>query len=102
VRSCPFTYGIAGFRLTHDKVCGQLKGPRSTGLQLVQSLIDTDGDTTPKLHSGASQPPGLKFTYTIPQNIWHPTEGSCLDNEFITADDVFIITSHFSFENYES
>jgi hypothetical protein len=40
--------------------------------------------------------------YAISQNIWHMTEGPCLDNEFITVDDVFIIQSHFSFENYES
>nr|ACR34200.1 unknown [Zea mays] len=43
VRGCLFTYGIAGFRLTHDEVCGQLKGPRSSGQQSVRSLIDTDG-----------------------------------------------------------
>jgi hypothetical protein len=43
VCGCLFTYGIAGFRLTHDEVCGQLKGPRSLGQQSVRSLIDTDG-----------------------------------------------------------
>jgi hypothetical protein len=102
VRGCHFTYGIAGFRLTHDEVCGQLKGPRSTGLQSVWSLIDTDGDTTTRLRSGASQSPGLKFIYTISQNIWRLTEGPCLDNEFLTADDAFIIPSQFSFGNYES
>jgi hypothetical protein len=102
VRSCLFTYGIAGFRLTHDEVCGQLKGTRLTGLQSVRSLIDTDRDTTTRLRSGASQPPSLKFTYAISQNIWHVTEGPCLDNEFLTVDDAFIIPSRFSFGNYES
>jgi hypothetical protein len=97
VRGCHFTYGIAGFRLTHDEVCGQLKGPRSTGLQSVRSLMDTDEDTTTRLRSGASQPPSLKFIYTISQNIWRLIEGPCLDNEFITADDAFIIPSKFSF-----
>jgi hypothetical protein len=43
LRDCLFTYGIAGFRLTHDEVCGQIKGPRSAGQQSVQSLIDIDG-----------------------------------------------------------
>jgi hypothetical protein len=43
VRYCLFMYGIAGFRLTHDEVCGQIKGPRSAGQQSVRSLIDTDG-----------------------------------------------------------
>ena len=43
VRGCLFTYGIDGFRLTHDEVCGQIKGPRSAGQQSVRSLIDTDG-----------------------------------------------------------
>jgi hypothetical protein len=43
VRGCLFTYGIAGFRLTHDKVCGQLKGPRPSCQQSVRSLIDIDG-----------------------------------------------------------
>jgi hypothetical protein len=43
VRNCLFMYGIAGFRLTYDEVCGQIKGPRSVGQQSVQSLIDTDG-----------------------------------------------------------
>ena len=43
VRGCLFTYGIGRFRLTHDEVCGKLKGPRSSGQQSVRSLIDTDG-----------------------------------------------------------
>ena len=43
VHGCLFTYGIVEFRLTHDEVCGQLKGPRSSGQQSVRSLIDTDG-----------------------------------------------------------
>jgi hypothetical protein len=43
VCDCLFMFGIAGFRLTHDEVCGQLKGPRSAGQQSVRSLIDTDG-----------------------------------------------------------
>jgi hypothetical protein len=43
VRDCLFMYGLAGFRLTHDEVCGQIKGPRSAGQQSVRSLIDTDG-----------------------------------------------------------
>jgi hypothetical protein len=68
VRGCQFTYGIAGFRLTHDEVCGQLKGPRSIGLQSVRSLIDTDGDTTPRLLSRASQPPGLSFIIFNPKS----------------------------------
>jgi hypothetical protein len=42
VRDCLFTYGIAGFRLTHDEVCGQIKVPRSAGQQSVRSLIDID------------------------------------------------------------
>jgi hypothetical protein len=29
-------------KLTHDETCGQLKGPRSTRLLLLRSLIDTD------------------------------------------------------------
>jgi hypothetical protein len=33
VRDCIFMYGIAGFRLTHDEVCGQIKGPRLLGQQ---------------------------------------------------------------------
>jgi hypothetical protein len=43
VHDCLFMYGIAGFKLTHDEVCGQIKGPRSADQQSVQSLIDTDG-----------------------------------------------------------
>jgi hypothetical protein len=43
VRDCLFMYGIVGFKLTHDEVCGQIKGPRSAGQQSVRSLIDTDG-----------------------------------------------------------
>jgi hypothetical protein len=42
VRDCLFMYGIFGFRLTHDEVCGQIKGPRSAGQQTLWSLIDTD------------------------------------------------------------
>jgi hypothetical protein len=78
VRSCHFTYGIAGFRLTHDEVCGQLKGPRSTGLQSVRSLIDTDEDTTPRLLSRASQPPGLSFIIFNPK--------SCTCQRYIFSD----------------
>jgi hypothetical protein len=34
--------GPAEARLTHDKACGQLKGPRSCRLTMVRSLIDAD------------------------------------------------------------
>jgi hypothetical protein len=61
VHDCLFMYGIAGFKLTHDEVCGQIKDPRSVGQQSVRSLIDSDGDTTPRLLSRASHPPGLGF-----------------------------------------
>jgi hypothetical protein len=40
-----FTHGMAEFKLTPDEVRGQLKGSKSVGLQLVRSLIDTDGRT---------------------------------------------------------
>jgi hypothetical protein len=61
VRDCLFMYGIAGFRLTHDEVCCQIKGPRSAGQQSVRSLNHSDRDTTPRLLSRASHPPGLSF-----------------------------------------
>ena len=71
VRDCLFMYGIVGFMLTHDEVCGQIKGPRSAGQQSVRSLIDIDGDTTPRLLSRASHPPGLSFIIFNPKSgIW--------------------------------
>jgi hypothetical protein len=61
VRDCLFMYGIAGFKLTHDEVCGQIKGPRSAGQQSVRSLNDSDGDTTLRILSRASHLPDLSF-----------------------------------------
>jgi hypothetical protein len=61
VRDCLFMYGIARFKLTHDEVYVQIKGPRSASQQSVQSLNDSDGYTTPRLLSRASHPPGLNF-----------------------------------------
>jgi hypothetical protein len=61
VRDFIFIYGIARFKLTHDEACGQIKGPRSAGQQSVRSLNDSDGDTTPRLLSRASHPPGFSF-----------------------------------------
>jgi hypothetical protein len=45
-------------KVTHDEACDQLKGPRSSSL---------DGDTTPRLLSRASQPPGLNFIIFNPK-----------------------------------
>jgi hypothetical protein len=64
VCDCLFMYGIAGLRLTHDEVCGQIKGPRSAGQQSVRSLIDTDG--RPCLLSVWS-----RFIQTI-SHFWYP------------------------------
>jgi hypothetical protein len=61
VHDCLLMHGIAGFKLTHDEVCGQIKGPRSAGQQSVRSLNDSDGDTTSRLLSRESHPPGLSF-----------------------------------------
>jgi hypothetical protein len=68
VRASCSGIGPAEAKLTHDEACGQLKGPRSAGQQSERSLINTDGDTTPRLHSGASHPPSLQFSYAISQN----------------------------------
>jgi hypothetical protein len=80
--------GVAGFRLTHDEVCGQLKGPRSTGLQSVRSLIDTDG-----------RPVQLNVWSHFKQilKVWYLTEVPCLNDEFIPAEDASIIPSPFPF-----
>jgi hypothetical protein len=48
-------------KLTHDEACDQLKGPRSAGPTSTRSLSDSDGDTTTRLYSRASHPPGLSF-----------------------------------------
>jgi hypothetical protein len=53
-------------KLTHDEACDQLRSsiikPTSR-----RSLIDSDGDTTPRLSSRASHPPGLSFIISNPK-----------------------------------
>jgi hypothetical protein len=88
VRDYLFTYGVAGFRLTHDEVYGQLKGPRSTCLQSLWSLIDTNG-----------RPVQLNVWSHFKQilKVWYLAEVPYLNDEFIPAEDAFIIPSPFSF-----
>jgi hypothetical protein len=97
VRGCLFTYGIAGFRLTHGEVCGQLKGPRSAGQQSVRSLIDSDEDTTSRLLSRASQLPDLSFI------IFNPKFGTWQRYIFSDVEPIPAVMdppSSFIFENF--
>jgi hypothetical protein len=96
VRDCLFMYGIVGFKLTHDEVCGQIKGPRSVGQQSVRSLNDSDGDTTPRLLSRASHPPGLSFI------IFNPKSGTWQRYIFSDVEPITVVMdppSSFIFEN---
>jgi hypothetical protein len=59
--------GLPEAKLTHNEACGQLKRSLIIKPTLTQSLIDSDGDTTPRLPSRASHSLGLVFIIYIPK-----------------------------------
>jgi hypothetical protein len=50
-----------------------VKGSSVSRPKSTRSLIDSDGDTTPRLSSRASQPPGLSFNHFKPK-VWYLSE----------------------------
>ena len=54
-------------KLTHGEACDQLKGSSVSRPTSTRSIIDSDGDTTLRLPSRASQPPGLGFIIFNPK-----------------------------------
>jgi hypothetical protein len=59
--------GLPEAKLTHNEACGQLKRSLIIKPTLTQSLIDSDGDTTPRLPSRASHSLGLVFIIYNPK-----------------------------------